>query len=563
MKRPPRTRLALPAALPAVLALAAGALSACDSGGSSGSGGRGGSNGGTLTVLYTKDMEHLDPQRNYVMFAMDFGTRLLYRTLTTYAAASGQAGTKVVPDLATDTGRTGDGGLTWTFHLKQGLKYEDGSPVTSQDVKYGVERSFAPDLPEGPGYARTMLAGGDEYHGPYKDPKGLDSIGTPDARTIVFHLRRPSMEWPQIATLPTFAPVPKAKDSGVDFDKRPFSSGPYRIQTYDRGKRLLLVRNPYWSKATDSVRQARPDRIDVQEGLAQATIDQRLIADQGADQRAITLYSVAASSMARILTRPDIKRRFTSELGLCTRFLAMNTAKPPFNDPRVRQAMQYAVDKDAYRTAHGGSGIGAPAGSYLPPTLMNGQTLDVYHAPPKGDPAKAEQLLTAAGKGAGFSINLTTTSTEQGKAEAEAVQQGLARVRVKVRINPVSNSVYYSTIGDVRKEDELVFYGWCADYPSASSFVQPVFDGNNITPKGNTAVSQLDDKVLNTRIETAVKDGRSADWQGVDQALMQASPMIPLIYDKLPLLRGSKVTGAIGHPIWEGEYDFATIGVKS
>ncbi len=212
--------------------------------------------GGTLTVLYTQDFAHLDPQRNYVMFAMDFGTRLLYRTLTTYAAKPGQAGTEVVPDMATGTGTTSDNGKTWTFHLKPGLKFEDGSPITSADVKYGVERSFAPDLPEGPGYARTMLEGGDQYNGPYKDKGGLDSIGTPDDQTIVFHLKEPSMDWPKITTLPTFAPVPKAKDAGVNYDKRPFSSGP------TRWSRTTGARSCHWSGTPTGARRrtasARP-----------------------------------------------------------------------------------------------------------------------------------------------------------------------------------------------------------------------------------------------------------------------------------------------------------------
>ncbi|MFF4239076.1 ABC transporter substrate-binding protein [Actinomadura geliboluensis] len=554
MRRPVRTCFALALSL----AVAGGASAACGSGGD----GAAPKAGGTLTVLFNEDFAHLDPQRNYVMFAMDFGTRLLYRTLTTYAAKPGQAGTEVVPDLATGTGTTSDHGRTWTFHLKPGLKFEDGSPITSADVKYGVERSFAPDLPEGPGYARTMLAGGDRYKGPYQDENGLASIKTPDAQTIVFQLKEPSMDWPKITTLPTFAPVPKAEDTGVNFDRRPFSSGPYKVESYDRGKRLALVRNPHWSKATDGVRQANPDRIVVEEGIAQPTIDQRLIADQGGDQRAVTLYSVAPASMPRVLTRPDVKKRFVSATSLCTRFLAMNTSKPPFDDPKVRQAMQFAVDKEAYRTAHGGSGVGELAGSYLPPAMTGGRAQDVYKAPPTGDPAKARELLAAAGKSAGLSIRLTTTSTEQGKAEAEAVQQALARAGVKVQINSVAKSVYYDAIGDIEKEDELVFYGWCADYPSAGSFIPPIFDGRTIAPKGNTVVSQLDDEGVNAKIDAAVAANDPARWQALDRDLMGLSPMVPLIHDKLPLLHGSKVTGAFGHPIWEGELDFAVLGVK-
>ncbi|MDQ6875875.1 MAG: ABC transporter substrate-binding protein, partial [Actinomycetota bacterium] len=100
--------------------------------------------GGTLTLLMSADFEHLDPARNYVSGSLNFG-RMIYRTLTTFKAVPGPAGNQIVGDLATDTGTPSDGGKTWKFTLRSGLKYEDGSAITAQDVKYGVERAFDPD----------------------------------------------------------------------------------------------------------------------------------------------------------------------------------------------------------------------------------------------------------------------------------------------------------------------------------------------------------------------------------------------------------------------------------
>ena len=122
--------------------------------------------GGTLTVLSNQDFTHLDPARNWVMNDMDFGTRLLYRTLVSYKAAPGTAGGELVPDLATDLGTPSNGAKTWTFHLKPGIKYEDGTPVTAQDIKYNVERSFSPDLPGGADYAARYLKGAEGYKRP-------------------------------------------------------------------------------------------------------------------------------------------------------------------------------------------------------------------------------------------------------------------------------------------------------------------------------------------------------------------------------------------------------------
>jgi peptide/nickel transport system substrate-binding protein len=167
-----RTSTALAATVVAALALA----SAGCSGGKQRSSGRkaatanvgavlGGTphKGCTLTVLSNQDFTHLDPARNWVMTDMEFGTRLLYRTLVTYKAAPGAAGSELVPDLATDLGSPSNGARTWTFHLRPGVKYEDGSPVTAQDVKYNVERSFSPELPGGADYADRYLAGAQGY----------------------------------------------------------------------------------------------------------------------------------------------------------------------------------------------------------------------------------------------------------------------------------------------------------------------------------------------------------------------------------------------------------------
>ena len=247
-----------------VMAAALGLVAVAGCGGT-GQGGDGGqakaaSKGGTLHVLSSIDLEHLDPARNYVTSSQNVG-RLVYRTLTTFAAAPGLAGGKIVPDLATDNGRPSDDARTWTFTLRAGVKFEDGRPITSQDIKYGVERTFAAELPEGPPYGRIWLAGGKAYKGPYKDKQGLASIETPDDRTIVFKLNRPVADFGSAVSLPMFAPVPRDKDNGVKYDSRPFSSGPYKIENFEAKKQLTLVRNTHWSPDIDPVRKGLPDKI--------------------------------------------------------------------------------------------------------------------------------------------------------------------------------------------------------------------------------------------------------------------------------------------------------------
>jgi peptide/nickel transport system substrate-binding protein len=302
--------------------------SACGGSGTPKPGTTAGKKGGTLTILTVADFEHLDPQRNYVGSALNFG-RLLYRQLTTYKSVPGTAGTELAPDLATDLGTSSDNAKTWTFTLKSGLKYEDGSPITSQDVKYGVERSMSPLIPDGPQYAKQYLVGGTGYKGPYAG-KELASIETPDAKRIVFKLSSPHGDFPYTVSLPTFSPVPKAKDTKVNYDGRPFSSGPYKIDRYDRGKSMTLSRNVHWGQ--DDVRKALPDTIKVVMGLDAAVIDNRLIASTAGDATAIQLdSSVQPANVAKVLNVPAVKARTVSGTTGFLRYIAMNTTKGPLN----------------------------------------------------------------------------------------------------------------------------------------------------------------------------------------------------------------------------------------
>ncbi|MFJ8762813.1 ABC transporter substrate-binding protein [Streptomyces cyaneofuscatus] len=521
--------------------------------------------GGTLTVLSNQDFAHLDPARNWVMPTMDFGTRLIYRTLTTFRAAPGKKGSEIVPDLATDLGRSSDGGRTWTFTLKPGLVYEDGTPIRARDIKYNVERSFAPDLAGGPDYAQRYLAEAEGYAGPL-DGKHLDSIRTPDDRTIVFALRRPVAEFSYTVTLPTFSPVPESREKGVQYDLRPFSSGPYRIESYARGKKLVLVRNTHWDAATDPVRKAYPDRIVVIQGLKGGQIDDRIIESAGVDASAVEWSDLQPSSVAKVLPKPEIRQRLSAERTGCTDMLALNTSRAPFDDPKLRQAMQYAVDKEAQVTANGGPALNDVATAYLPPSLTGGRAAaPVHDGPATGDVKRAEKLLAEAGEADGFNTTITVSTGD--KTRAEALQQSLARVGVRLRIETVDPSVYYDTIGDTASAPDMAISGWCPDYPSAATFLPFVFDGRTIKPKGNQGnVSQFRDKAVERRMDeiAAMSDASAANkaWTALDREIQRTSPAVPLLWERKPLLVGDNIAGAFGHPSWTGQFDFAVIGLK-
>ncbi|MFI9240421.1 ABC transporter substrate-binding protein [Streptomyces sp. NPDC053079] len=520
--------------------------------------------GGTLTVLSNQDFTHLDPARNWVMSDMDFGTRLLYRTLVTYKAEPGAKGGQLAPDLATDLGTPSNDARTWTFHLKQGVTYEDGSPVTAQDVKYNVERSFSPDLPGGADYAARYLAGAEGYRGP-AEGKHLDSVRTPDDHTIVFELRKSFAEFPYATVMPTFAPVPKARDKGPQYDNRPFSSGPYKIDSYDRNKKLVLVRNDKWDPKTDEVRKAYPDKLVVLMGLKANQIDDRMIASQGADASTVPWYALRPESAAKVLPDAKVRERLLAESQNCTDMVQMHTGRAPFDDVKVRRAVQYALDRDAVLTASGGPAFNDPSTAYMPATLFGGKQPDTLKVPAAGDVEKAKQLLKEAGKPDGFSTKLTVSSGDKGRAEA--IQQSLAKAGIKVTIETVDPSAFYATIGDTKNRTDMVYTGWCPDYPSGSTFLPFVFDGRFIKDKGNSGNHSLfrDEATMKRMDEiAAMTDTKQAAqaWQQLDGEILAQAPTVPVLVRRWPLVLGTNIAGAYGHTSFGGQLDYATVGLK-
>lgn len=521
--------------------------------------------GGTLTIQSSQDFTHLDPARNWVMPTMDFGTRLLYRTLTTFKARPGEAGTELVPDLATDLGTPSRGGTVWTFTLKKGLKYEDGSVVRAQDVKYNVERSFSPVLTGGPDYARRYLADAQGYTGPLNG-EHLSSIETPNDRTIVFHLNRPVTEFSYIVTLPTFSPVPQRKERGSKYDRRPFSSGPYKISEYVRQKKMVLVRNEYWDPQTDPVRKAYPDKIVVEMVRDGEEIDHLLIASAGDAGSSVQWADVQPESVPKILASKDAKSRLSAHITGCTDMLSLNTSRPPFDDPTVRKAMQYAVDKTAQVEANGGPALNEIATSYLPPTLTQGETYNVLDVPPEGDQEKAKKLLEESGESGGFTVRLSVRTGDLSRAQA--IKKDLNGIGVNVRIQLEDPADYFDVIGDTKNSPDMVISAWCPDYPSGSSFIPFVFDGRTIKAKGNQGnLSQFRDKETMERIDdiTAMTDLDKAEqaWVELDKEIMKKAPAIPLLWERKPLLVGDNIAGAFGHPVWSGQLDYAVIGLKN
>jgi peptide/nickel transport system substrate-binding protein len=522
--------------------------------------------GGTLQVLdQSTEDTGLDPA---VLYTSGGGAipRLLFRTLTTRDTVAGAKGRTVVPDLATDIGEPSDDATIWTYHLKSGLKYANGQAITSADVKYGVERSFSSVLAGGPPYLRDWLIGGETYQGPYGANPDLASIVTPNATTIVFHLRKSEGDFPYLAAETQFAPVPKALDTGKNYNADPVSSGPYTIQNFTKGKDIILVRNQYWSRSTDSQRLACPDQIDISLGLSQSVIDQRLASSVGQDADAITTDTdVDTATLAKAASQPGIKDRLTSGNFPDTTYLAFNLKKAPFNNILVREAFSYAVDRTALVNAEGGSQLASPLTTFTPPSIGAAyHPYNYFPAGATGDPAKAKQLLAQAGYPNGLTVQLAYDNNDP--QDASALQQAYAKAGITLKLDPIDDSNFDAVVTNTTTEPALSLFGWGADWPSGAPFLTPIFDGRDIVQGGgNFNLAQYSDPEVEARIDAINKmtnyEQAQQAWGDLDAQLGKLALTVPLYTANDVVLHGSDVQNTYVDQ-WRGWYDISSVSVK-
>ncbi|MEU4170690.1 ABC transporter substrate-binding protein [Streptomyces sp. NPDC026665] len=527
--------------------------------------------GGTLTVLNSNPQSDFDPARLYTSGGGNVPS-LVFRTLTTRNREDGAAGAEVVPDLATDTGRPSENATVWTYTLKAGLKFEDGTPITSADIKYGIERSFAAELSGGAPYLRDWLIGGADYQGPYKDKKGLDSIETPDERTIVFHLNKPEGEFPYLATQTQFTPVPKAKDTGTKYEEHPVSSGPYKVvKNENDGERLTLERNTHWSASTDAERKAYPDKIDVRSGLDSSVINQRLSSSQGADATAVTTdTNLGPAELAKVTGDKELASRVgTGHFGY-TNYLAFNPKVKPFDNPKVRQAISYAIDRTSVINAAGGSSLAEPATTYLPNQKSFGYTpYDLFPAGASGNAAKAKELLAQAGYKNGLSITLTHSNSKDFETSPEiatAIQDALKKAGITVKLQGLEENDYSDKIHSFKNEPGLFLAHWGADWPSGGPFLAPIFDGRQIVKDGaNFNSGFLNDKSVNDEIDAINKltdlDEAAKRWGALDKKIGAQALTVPLFHPVYKRLYGENVKNIVISD-WTGVLDISQVAVK-
>ncbi|MDX6333588.1 MAG: peptide/nickel transport system substrate-binding protein [Streptosporangiaceae bacterium] len=573
-------------------AAAALALAACGggSGGGAGSSSSAGYNasltkvvdhsshkGGTLTFGDSGTPDSTDPGNTYYPFMWNL-TRLYTMPLMTYKSCPGQCGLQVVPDLATRPGTVTDNGLTWTYQLQRGVKFEDGTTVTSQDVKYAVERTFDRSvLPNGPSYFQVLLGGNAAtYPGPYqnrsKNLMGLTAVQTPDATTIVFHLAHRFADFNSVVAIPQTAPVPPKKDTGPNYQLHPMSTGPYKFQSYQLNKQLTMVPNQFWKASTDPNARQLVSKVVINWNMNANVIDNRLLAGDLDVDAAGT--GVQASARTKILSSAALRASSDDPISGYLRFAYLNTVVGPMNNVHCRMAVEYAANKTSQQTAYGGPVAGGQiASTVAPPNVIGRKQFDYYEATtkPGGDVARARAQLRLCGRPNGFSTGIAYRSDRPKEVQAaRSLQASLGHAGIRLSLHGYPSRSYFSKFAGAptyvhHHHLGILLGSWAADWPGGYGFFGFITAGDTISPAGNINIAELNDPKVNGLLtkmastnDATTRNSRTAQ---IDRRVMKDAAILPEVYAKSLLYRSPNLTNVYVQSYY-GMYNYAVLGLK-
>jgi peptide/nickel transport system substrate-binding protein len=534
--------------------------------------------GGELKFAAAQDADSWDTTRGYYGFMWNFA-RYYSRQLVSYKTQPGAEGAQLTPDLATDMGKVSDGGKTYTFTLRDGITWEDGKPITSKDVKYGIERIWAQDvLSGGPVYLKDVLDPKGDYKGPYKDKAadklGLKAIDTPDDKTIVFHLPKPNSDFLQMIALPSASPVRQDKDTKSKYGLHPFSSGPYKFQSYAPGKSLVLVRNTNWKASSDPIRKAYPDKVSIKFFTNANDLDARLVAgDYDLD-----LNQTGMSPQGRTTALKQHKANLDNPVSGYIRYAVFPQSVKPFDNVHCRKAVIYGADHVSLQTARGGPVAGGDIGTnMLPPSVAGaeGQKYDPYQTAGKnktGNAALAKQELKACGKPNGFSTTIAVRNNKPVEvATAESLQASLKKVGINAQIDQYDGSQTTGIIGspsNVKKKGYgIIIMGWGPDFPTVQGFGMPLWDSKYILQSGNNNYALIKDKKIDGLFDqyiSTMDEGQKAKIATeINHKVMEGAYYLPFVFEKFINWRSSRLADVYTTNAYNGMYDFVNLGLKS
>ncbi len=519
-----RARRGAPVVL-VVLAVAALALGVAACGGGSGSSGSSssGPTAGTPTTLHATFgtfPDYLDPALSYTLEGWTAMSQT-YVPLLTYAHANGAAGTKVIPGLARALPQITDGGRTYTLFLRKGLHYSDGTPVRASDFGHTIERDLAMNSP-GSGFF-THIVGAEQFEKTKKG--GIPGIVSDDATgKIVIHLLEPRSTFSNELAMLFAAPLPPDTPHKDQSANPPPGTGPYEISSSTPGRGWEYRRNPEWAKGNGPLMPQIPaghyDTIEVNVDANPETTVNNVINGK-------TDWMDAPPPSDRF---NELKERYEGkQLRISPQidvyYFWMNVTKAPFNDIKVRRAVNYAIDSAALERIYAGEMTATH--QILPEAMPGHETYNLYPHNMK----KAKELIAEADP---TERNVTVFGNNYGpnKQAAEYYEGVLKQLGFKTTLKLVAPANYATVIGNATTQNLDTGWGtWYIDYPHPNDYFQPQLSGESIAPTANSNYAHFDDPAVNKEITKLGREPlgpqQEADYAKLDRQVMRQAPWAP------------------------------------
>lgn len=478
--------------------------------------------GGTLSVQTADVPSTFDPTQAQANDAAIL-SNLVTRSLTQYIYRDGSM--VLAPDMATDLGRPSGDNTEWTFTLREGLKYEDGSVVRAEDVAYAIKRSFAvEELPGGPTYNQMYFLEGDTYKGPFSD--GDDYAGVVvDGNDITIKMRRPFADMDYYASFPAFTAIPEVKDDPATYGQHPLATGPYKFADYTEGSSLSLVKNDQWEPGTDPGRIQIATGWEFDFGQDPVEFESVIVNDSGSGQTSLTYDDVAPATYRTMLVEGG-DRLVVGSLP-CTSMWHLDMRK--IKEIEVRRALGWAYPyQEAWRAAREIVGVTRQGGtSILPPGTAGRKDFDpLGNKGAETDPERSKELLRKAGYEAGdYEITWYFRSDDASSVDVkDAVVKGLEAGGFKASpIVSTSDTVRNDESYDDAPINVVANSDWCSDWPTGGAWFPTQWDGELVGQEGRPNPSMINEPALDDeqdRIQGLSAEAAADGWGEFDEKMM-------------------------------------------
>jgi peptide/nickel transport system substrate-binding protein len=525
-----------------------------------------GHKGGTFTIVANAAPSGSpDPQVNYTLQEW----QLLIDShdgLVAFKRAAGTEGTKIVPDLAESIPKPTNGGKTWTFKLRSGIKFSNGKTLTGNDVKATFERLFKIGNSPNAGTWYNVIQGGDAC---VKTPKtcNLSQGIVVKGNTVTFHLTTADPEFLDKLGVP-FAFILPASTPTKNVDIPPPGTGPYKWVQYAPNKQMKLVRNTFfkeWSK--DAQPDGNPDVIIEKFGLS---VESEVT--QVENNQADWIFDQPPADRLGELSSAKYSKRVHVNPLTSTWYFAFNVREKPFSNLKARQGVNFATDRNALVKIAGGPKLAVPTCQILPPRFPGYKPYCPYTKNPGSgkwtapDMAKAKQLIAASGtKGAAVKVNTDTTDTD--KALGLYFVGLLNKLGYKASLQALSSDIQYPYIQNSKNHVQFAFSDWFQDYPAASDFLNILLGCGSIHLNSNSSpnIAEFCDKGIQAKMDHAGKVGitdptaANKIWAEVDKEVTDQAPWVSMYNPKYIDFLSNRVKGYQFSPQWYFLIDQASV----